>query len=73
MVEEIKTMDERKEKLLKLGKKQGFITYEQLAEELKGLDVDSDSLDDLYNSFVEAGIEIVSEDGEEESSSGKAF
>ena len=71
MVEEIKTMDERKEKLLKLGKKQGFITYEQLAEELKGLDVDSDSLDDLYNSFVEAGIEIVSEDGEEESSSGE--
>ena len=26
MVEEIKTMDERKEKLLKLGEKQGFIT-----------------------------------------------
>lgn len=68
MVEEIKTMDERKQRLLKLGKKQGFVTYEQLAEELKGLDVDSDSLDELYNAFVEAEIEIVSEDGTDDAS-----
>ncbi len=66
MVEEIKTMDERKERLLKLGKKQGFVTYEQLAEELKGLEIDSDSLDDLYNAFMEAGIEIVSDDGSDD-------
>ena len=63
MVEEIKTMDERKEKLIALGKKQGYITYEQLAEELKGLDLDSDALDDLYNSLVEVGVEVVAEDG----------
>ncbi len=66
MVEEIKTMAERKEKLIKLGKKQGFITYEQLAEELKGLDIDSDSLDDLYNALMEAGIDIVSDDGSDD-------
>ena len=66
MVEEIKTMDERKERLLKLGKKQGFVTYEQLAEELKGLEIDSDSLDDLYNAFMEAGIEIVCDDGSDD-------
>ena len=68
MVEEIKTMTERKEKLIKLGKNQGFITYEQLANELKGLEVDSDSLDDLYNSLVSYGIEIVSEDGSDDAS-----
>ncbi len=62
MVKEINTMEERKEKLIKEGKKKGFITYEELADELKGLELDSDSLDDLYNSFVEAGIEVVSED-----------
>ena len=39
MVGEIKTLEERKNKLLALGKKQGFVTYEQLADELKGLDV----------------------------------
>ncbi len=68
MVGEIKTLEERKEKLLAKGKKQGFITYEQLAEELKGLDVDSDSLDDLYNALVEANIDIVAEDGSDDAS-----
>ena len=66
MVEEIKTMEQRKEKLIKLGKKQGYITYEQLANELKGLEVDSDSLDDLYNSLVREGIDVVSEDGSDD-------
>ncbi|MBR4693414.1 MAG: RNA polymerase sigma factor RpoD [Bacilli bacterium] len=68
MVEEIKTLDERKEKLLAVGKKQGFITYEQLADQLKGLDVDSDSLDELYNFLVENNIDIVSEDGQDDAS-----
>ena len=66
MVEEIKTMEERKIKLVELGKKQGYITYEQLAEELKGLEIDSDALDDLYNTLVEMGIEVVAEDGNNE-------
>ena len=68
MVGEIKTLEERKNKLLKKGKSQGYITYEQLAEELKGLDIDSDSLDDLYNSLIEANIEVVTEDGSDEAS-----
>ena len=68
MVGEIKTLDERKKRLIALGKKQGFITYEQLADELKVLDVDSDSLDDLYNALTEAEIEIVSEDGSDDAS-----
>ena len=68
MVGEIKTLEERKNKLLALGKKQGFITYEQLADELKGLDVDSDSLDELYNALMEAEIDIVTEDGSDDAS-----
>lgn len=62
MVNEIKTIEQRKESLLKRGREKGFITYEEMANELKGLELDSDSLDDLYNSLVDAGIEIVSED-----------
>ena len=58
---EIKTFDERKEELVKRGKEVGFITYEQLADALKGLDLDADSLDDLYNTLTENNIEIVSE------------
>ena len=68
MVGEIKTLEERKQKLIALGKKQGFVTYEQLADELKGLDVDSDSLDELYNALVEAEIDIVTEDGSDDAS-----
>ena len=62
MVNEIKTFAERKEELIKLGKRQGFITYEDLAASLKGLDLDSDSLDDLYNAFSENNIMILSDE-----------
>ena len=66
MINEIKSFDERKEELVKLGKKQGFITYEDLAAKLKGLELDSDSLDDLYNVLNENNIMILSEDDSEE-------
>ena len=58
---EIKTLEERQNELLVLGKKQGYITFEQLAESLKGLDVDPDALDGLYNLFVENNIQVVAE------------
>ena len=63
MVNEIKGMEERKLSLIALGKEKGYDTYEQIADELKGLDMDSDTLDDLYNAFLENHIEIVSEEG----------
>ena len=59
---EIKSFEERKEELVKLGKESGFITYEQLANVLKGLELDSDSLDELYNVFSENNIAVVSEE-----------
>ena len=68
MVGEIKTIEERRKKLLALGKKQGYVTYEQLAGELKGLEIDSDTLDDLYNFLTENEIDIVSEDGTDDAS-----
>ena len=71
MVGEIKTIEEREKKLIELGKKQGFITYDQLAEELKGLEMDSDTLDNLYNSLIENGIDVVTKEGEEEDATGE--
>ena len=61
MVPEIKDFEARKEALIKKGKELGFITYEELAEELKGLEVSSDLLDDLYNALMENDISVVSE------------
>ena len=69
-LKEIETLDERKEALLKKGKEKGFITFEELANALKGLDVDTDSLDDIYNFFIENGINVVTAEAEEESEKG---
>ena len=69
-VKEIKTFEERKEELIKKGKKEGFITFEELANALKGLDLDGDSLDELYNSFMENGISVLSNEDEAPDSGG---
>ena len=61
-VGEIKPLKEREKELIELGKKNGFITYETLAEHLKGLDLDADALDELYNALIDNNIEIVSDD-----------
>ena len=53
MINEVKSFEDRKQSLVELGKKKGCITYEELANELKGLDIDADSLDDLYNVLLE--------------------
>ena len=66
MVTQIKTLDERKEELLKEGKESGFLTFEALADKLKGLDYDAEVLDELYNFFSDNGIEIVPEDEEDD-------
>ena len=46
MIQKIKSFEERKKDLIEKGKKNGYITYEELANELKGLELDSDVLDD---------------------------
>ena len=58
----VKSIEDRKESLIALGLEKGYVTYEQLADELKGLDIDADTLNDLYDSFLEKNIQIVSED-----------
>ncbi len=69
-VKEIKTFEDRKKELIEEGQKKGFITFEELAAALKGLEMDTDSLDSLYNELVDAGINVVTE--EEASSGGDA-
>lgn len=60
-MKEIKTFKEREEELVKSGKEKGYITYEELATKLKGLDIDSDSLDELYNKLISENITVVAE------------
>ena len=67
MINEIKSFEERKQDLLELGKKNdNKVTFEEIAEHLKGIEPDSDSLDELYNMFMQNGIEIVSSEVNDE-------
>ena len=66
---QIKSLEEREQALIKKGSEKGYLTFEELAEELKGLDVDPDSLDELYNILLENNITVV-EEGEEEAAAG---
>jgi len=68
-MEAIKTLEERMKDLLEIGKS-GKITYEQLAEVLKGLDMDSDSLDLVYNLLTDNHIEVVSATEEDDDEDG---
>ena len=70
-IKEIKTLDERKEELLETGHEKGFITFEELANTLKGLDVDTDSLDEIYNFFIDNGINVISAEDENAKTKGE--
>lgn len=61
---EIKSLEDRIAELIALGKEKKYITFEQLADALKGLDVDNDSLDEIYNTLMENDIQVVAEDDE---------
>jgi len=65
MVNNIKTFDERIEELVKLGKEQGYLTYEQIAKKTIDLELDSNALDKLYNTLTENNIEVRAEDDED--------
>lgn len=72
MFNEIKSFEDRKNELIAIGKKKGQITYEELADKLKGLELDADSLDDLYNALSENSIMVVSENAEDDDADANA-
>ena len=62
---EIKSLEDRINDLIEMGKEKKYVTFEQIVESLKGLDVDNDSLDKIYNELMENDIQVIAE-GEEE-------
>ncbi len=65
MVNNIKTFEERLKELVTEGKKQGYLTYEQIAKKTIDLDLDANALDQLYNTLSENSIEVRAEDEED--------
>ena len=64
MVNNIRSFEERVEELVKIGLEQGYLTYEQIAKKTLDLDLDSESLDKLYNTLTENNIEVRPEEDE---------
>lgn len=63
-IAEIKSLEDRIKDLIELGKKKKYITFEQLADALKGLEVDNDSLDEIYNTLMDNDIQVVTDETE---------
>ncbi len=63
------TLDQAKEQLIERGKKRGFLTYEIIAGKLSHFELDSEHMDEFYETLGEQGIEILedNDDDDEES------
>lgn len=64
------SIDSIREKLLKEGKKDGKLTYEEIGDAFEKVQIDSDDIDELYKLFEKKGIYLVdkknSKDDEDE-------
>ncbi len=64
------SIDSIREKLLKEGKKDGKLTYEEIGDAFEKVQIDSDDIDELYKLFEKEGIHLVdkknSKDDEDE-------
>ena len=64
------SIEEIKNKLIKDGKKDGKLTYEEIGDAFDKYEIDSDDIDDLYKVFEKEGIKLVdkkdSKDDEDE-------
>ncbi|HHW15635.1 MAG TPA: RNA polymerase sigma factor RpoD [Firmicutes bacterium] len=47
--------------LLQKGKKQGVLSYREIMDSLQDVDLDSETIDNIYERFAQAGVDIVAE------------
>jgi len=52
------------DELIRRGKKQGVLTYEEIMDTLEAEDLTPDQIDDIYETLTEKGIEVVSDASE---------
>lgn len=59
------TLEQAKEQLIELGKKQSSLTYKEITERLAPYDQDPEQIDEFFEQLSELGIEIGSESEDE--------
>lgn len=52
------TLEQAKEQIIELGKKRGFLTFNEIAKKLANFELDSDQMDEFYEHLSDHGIEI---------------
>lgn len=71
------TLDEAKEQIVEIGKKQGELAYEDVVDRLARFELESEQIDEFYEYLAEQGIEVVSdiddEDADDDTDSEKEF
>ena len=69
VLDEIPTLDQIKNKLLKKAKAQGYIDQSEIYEQLNNYELDEDAVTDLINFFAEKEVQVINEDEDEEEDS----
>ena len=69
VLDEIPTLDQIKNKLLKKAKAQGYIDQSEIYEQLNNYELDEDAVTDLINFFAEKEVQVINEDEEDEEDS----
>src|SRR5690625_2169559 len=55
------TLEQTKDHLITKGKKDGSLTFEEIAERLSNFSVESEEMDEFYEDLEEQGIEVIEE------------
>ncbi|WP_070120642.1 RNA polymerase sigma factor RpoD [Bacillus marinisedimentorum] len=64
-VESELTLEQVKEQLTEIGKKRTVLTYEEIADRLSSFELESDQMDEFYETLGNEGVELVSETDED--------
>lgn len=55
------TVEQSKDQLLEIGKKRGVLVYEEIADKLGHFELDSEQMDEFYETLAEQGIDLIGE------------
>lgn len=59
------TLDQSKEQLLEMGKKRGVLVYEEIADKLGHFELDSEQMDEFYETLADEGVDVIGENDED--------
>ena len=60
------TLEQVKEELVEIGKKNGVLAYEEVADRLSTFEIEPEQIDEFYEYLEEQGIEVIGEDEDED-------